>query len=195
MKKNVLLMTILSLVCASAYSQGISFGIKAGVNVADVAVSSSGNVSSPDPLIGIHGGAYLTAMFTEHIGLQPEVLYSGEGYKSGSQKLHLNYITIPVLFRYSVNDLLSFHVGPQFGILASAKDQDSNDAKDLFKSSNLGVAIGGAIDLPMGLNFTLRYVAGLSNISNFDTAFTGSNPTIKTGNFQISVGYKLFGGK
>lgn len=194
MKKNVFFSVVLIFLCASAFSQGVSFGVKAGVNVADVRASGSGVTSSPDPLVGIHGGVYLTAMFSQHIGLQPELLYSGEGYKSGD-KVHLNYISIPILFRFNVNSLLSFHVGPQFGILASAKDQDGTSVKDAFKSSNLGAAFGGIVDLPMGLNFTARYVIGFSDINNAPSNPFYSNPTIKTGTFQIAVGYRLFGGK
>lgn len=197
MKKNVFLVAVLTFFSVSAFSQGVSFGVKAGLNVSNYTSSDGGPSSSA--LIGFHGGAYLTAMFSEHIGLQPELLYSMQGdkysYNSGfgsvDVKSQLSYISIPVLFRYNVNDLISFHAGPQFGILASAKSKvgsTTTDIKDQLKSTDLGLAFGGTVDLPMGLNFTLRYVIGLSNVDD-----TGGNA--KSTNFQASVGYKLFGSK
>lgn len=192
MKKNLFFVVALTFLSASAFSQGISFGVKAGLSISNEKVSSNGISVSPSSLVGFHGGAYLTAMLSDHIGVQPELLYSGQGYKSGSTSVHVNYITIPVLFRYNVNDLISFHAGPQIGFLASAKAKDgsnSTDVKDAYKSSDFGVAFGGTVDLPMGLNFTLRYGLGLSNVNK------DSDPTVKNGTFQISAGYRLFGGK
>jgi len=192
MKKNLFFIVALTFLSASAFSQGISFGVKAGLSISNEKVSSNGFSASPSSLVGFHGGAYLTAMFSDHLGLQPELLYSGQGYKSGSTSVHVNYITIPILVRYNVNDLISFHAGPQIGFLASAKAKDGSNSVDVksdYKSTDFGIAFGGTVDLPMGLNFTLRYGLGLANVN------TESDPKVTNGTFQISAGYRLFGGK
>ena len=176
---------------AVAYGQGISGGIKAGLNLANQTFSGNGYTTSPSFLPGIHGGAYATIMFSEHLGLQPEVLYSAQGAKSGDQKYKVNYVTVPVLVRYNINDMWSFHAGPQFGMLTSAKytyGSDDEDIKDQVKGTDMGIAAGVGVDLPMKLNFSFRFVQGLSNINDTDSSVKQKNY-----NLQFTVGYKLFG--
>jgi len=191
MKTSTTALILVLLVSIGSYAQGLSGGVKAGLNLANQTYSGNGYTTSPSFLPALHAGVYLTAMLSEHIGVQPELLYSGQGAKSGSEKWKLSYVSIPVLFRYNVNSLLSFHAGPQFGVLLSAKDKigsNTVDIKDNFKSSDVSLALGVGIDLPMKLNFTGRFVKGLSDIND-----TGSSITAKNYILQLSVGYKLFG--
>ncbi|SHG67208.1 Outer membrane protein beta-barrel domain-containing protein [Chryseolinea serpens] len=194
MKKFTTVLCIMFFASVGAFAQGVSGGIKAGLNLSNMTFSSSGYTTSPSFSPALHGGVYLTAMFSEHLGLQPEVLFSGQGYKAGDQKYALNYITVPVLVRYNVNSLLSFHAGPQVGFLMSAKEKvssTSTDIKDDLKSTDMGVAAGIGIDLPMKLNFSFRFVKGLSNVASNDD----NTNDVKAKNYalQFSVGYKLFG--
>jgi hypothetical protein len=194
MKKFTTVLCIMFFASVGAFAQGVSGGIKAGLNLANQTYSSSGYTTSPSFLPALHGGVYLTAMFTNHFGLQPELLYSGQGAKSGDEKFKLAYINIPVLLRYNVNSLLSFHAGPQVGFLMSAKDKvssNSTDIKDQFKSSDVSVAAGIGIDLPIKLNFSFRFVKGLSDVASTDGILNGV--TAKNYALQFSVGYKLFG--
>jgi hypothetical protein len=188
--KKITTLVFACLLGAVAYGQGLSGGIKAGLNLANQISKSDGYTSSPSFLPGMHAGAYVTWMFTEHLGLQPEVLYSAQGAKNGDYKVKVNYVNIPVLVRYNVNDLLSFHAGPQFGVLTSAKyvaGSNETDVKDQVKGSDIGLAAGVGIDLPMKLNFSFRFIQGLSDIGE------DSNSTTKNYNLQFSVGYTLFG--
>jgi hypothetical protein len=192
MKNFTTTLVLVFFVSAGVFAQGVSGGVKAGLNLANQTFSGNGYTTSPSFLPGLHAGVYLTAMFSDHFGLQPELLYSGQGAKSGSEKLKMTYITVPILLRYNVNSIVSFHAGPQVGILASAKDKvgsNSTDIKDQFKSSDISVAAGVGIDLPVKLNFNFRFIKGLSDINNVD------NSSIKMKNYtlQLSVGYKLFG--
>jgi hypothetical protein len=191
MKKITSLFAFLFLMGVGVFAQGVSGGAKAGLSLANQTYKGDGYVTSPNFLPGIHAGGYVTAMFSDHFGLQAEVLYSGEGAKSGDVKYKLGYIAVPVLVRFNVNDLLSFHAGPQFSMLASAKyssGSSDRDAKDDLKGSDIGAAFGASIDLPNKLNFTFRFIKGLSDIND-----TGSSVTLKNYNIQMSVGYKLFG--
>lgn len=189
--KKITTLVFACLLGAVAYGQGISGGVKAGLNLANQTFSGNGYTTSPSFLPSIHAGGYVTVMFTEHFGLQPEVLYSAQGAKSGDEKYKLGYVTVPVLVRYNVNSLISFHAGPQFGVLASAKHtygSNDEDIKDQVKGSDLGVAMGMGIDLPMKLNFAVRFIKGLSDIND-----TSSTVKQKNYNLQLSVGYRLFG--
>ena len=59
--------------------------------------------------------------------------------------------------------------------------------KDGLKNSDLSAALGAGWDAPFGLQFTARYVIGLSD--NNDGI---SNEDIKNKTFQLSIGYTLF---
>ena len=51
------------------------------------------------------------------------------------------------------------------GILNVSKEEyewsDDEDVKDDYKGTDIGVAAGVGIDLPMGLNFGFRFVKGM----------------------------------
>lgn len=129
--KKFTTLVIMFFISAGAFAQGVSGGVKAGLNLANQTFSGNGYTASPSFLPGVHAGVYLTAMLSEHIGVQPELLYSGQGAKSGNEKMKLTYIALPVLLRFNVNDVVSFHAGPQFGILASAKDKIGSNSVDM----------------------------------------------------------------
>ena len=197
MKKILSLLTLLSVISVGVYAQGISGGLKLGLNLANQTIKSSdmGFTASPSFRPSIHAGGYLTVMVSEKLGIQPEVLYSGQGYKQNGGTLALDYITVPVVVRYNFTPLFSAHLGPQMGFLMSAKAKydggDAEDMKDYFKGSDIGIAGGVSIDLPMGLNFGARFVKGVSNIIEEDS----DDLKYKNYNLQLSVGYKLFGKK
>ena len=85
-------------------------------------------------------GVFVVRMFTEQLGLQPELLLSMQGSKDKDDlydyKITTNYVNIPVLVRYNITEMFSVHAGPQFGILVSAKEEfdgDKQDIKEHFK--------------------------------------------------------------
>lgn len=183
MKKLCVLAAMSLLIVFSSNAQGIGFGIKGGLNMASL---SGDNLSEASNRTGMHFGAYVKIKMGG-IGLQPEAYYSVQGTKltSGTIKetIDANYLNIPVLLRFSPVPVLNFHLGPQFGILMSASDIDG-DIKEQLKSSDISAAVGVGLDLPFGLNFTARYVKGLTNISE-------DGDSVKNNTFQISVGYDL----
>lgn len=191
MKKVLSLLTFFSLIAIGSYAQGVSGGLKLGLNLANQTISASGFTTSPSFRPSLHAGGYLTLMISSKLGVQPEVLYSGQGAKQGEYTLKLNYIAVPVLVRFNITDRFNIHAGPQIGILAGAKAKmgsESEDVKDQFKSTDIGLAAGLGVDLPMGLNFGFRFVKGMSNISA-----DSDDAKYKNYNLQFSVGYKLFG--
>jgi hypothetical protein len=198
MKKTIITVLSMLFVSSLAFSQGLSGGIKAGLNFANQNFESSGLSLNPDGRTGFHGGVYLTAMFTEKFGIQPEVYYSMQGSKfsvlGSTFETKVDYVSIPVLFRYNVTSFLNLHAGPQFGLLLKAEQSvgsTTDDIKDDLKSGDFGAAFGVGVDLPMGFNTGLRYVQGFSNID--DTATGDDKLTNKM--FQLYVGYRLFGKK
>jgi len=198
MKKFILLLSVISFIAFTGFGQGLSGGIKAGVNFSNESYSSSSITFTPDGLVGFNGGLYLKAMLTEKIGIQPELLYSVQGSTitlfNTKVDNKYSYLNIPVLFRYNIIPLINVHAGPQLGINLSA-DQKSGGNSASFKNdvntADFAVAFGAGFDLPVGFNGGIRYNLGLSNTAKNAT----NGETAKHTVFQIYVGMRLFGAK
>jgi hypothetical protein len=194
MKRLILLMAV-AMITGSIYAQGVSGGLKAGLNLANQKWDGNGLSVSPDGLTSFHVGLFLTAMFTENIGIQPELQYNSVGSQfhiNGFEtKTTMNYLSIPVLFRYSPIPVLNFHAGPQLGFFMGGKFEADGDEIDLddVKTLDMGLAVGMGVDLPMGFIASARYVHGLANVSDGPD----DDITVKNNVFQLSVGWKLFG--
>jgi hypothetical protein len=197
MKKLVLTLTAVCALTLASFAQGVSFGAKAGINLANQKYEAQGYSVSPDALMGFHIGGFATIMFSETFGIQPELLYSSVGSKvdfSGDDiKSKWSYITVPVMFRYQPIKILNIHAGPQFAFLAGAKQELDGDSEDIegTKGFELAGAFGAGLDLPMGIGFTARYVLGLSSI--MEESDDIEDFTVKNNVFQLSLTYR-FGG-
>lgn len=197
MKKIFLTISFVYFMALASHAQGISGGIKAGLNLTNQNISFGSLSLNTNSKVGFHGGAYLTAMFSEKIGLQPEILFSMQGSEvdlfGDKGKFNFNYVNVPVLVRFNITDMVNIHAGPQLGLLLSAEakgdDGSSEDIKDSMKGTDISAAFGLGIDLPMGLNFGLRYNLGLVDVAEDDDG----DVELKNSNFQIYVGFRLFG--
>ena len=198
--KTLLTSLMLALICSTGLlAQGIDFGVKAGANIANQKISGDYDIDTK-AIVSFHGGVFVVWMFTEQLGLQPELLLSMQGSKEKDDtydyKIITNYVSIPVLVRYNINDMFSVHAGPQFGILVSAKEEfdgDKEDIKDDFKTMDVGLAIGAEANLPVpNLGVGLRYIIGLTNVLTDDGSFDDTE--LKNGVFQIYVTYKIIRG-
>ncbi len=187
MKKSVLLFVAVVAFSAASYAQGVSFGVKAGVNFASQKWEAGGFSVSPDGRTAFHVGGFVTAMFSEKFGLQPELLYNSVGTGEEDFEIAMDYLSVPVLFRYQPIELLNIHAGPQFGFLLSAKS-DGEDVKEFTKGLDVGAAVGAGVDLPMGLGFTARYIMGLTNVMDDED---NEGVEVKNNVFQISVTYRF----
>lgn len=191
-----------------AQTSDIKFGVKAGLNLANV----SGDVEGNSMKLAFHLGGMAEIKISETFAVQPELLYSAQGAKSPYSTLSLNYLVLPVMAKYAVTDNFSLEAGPQFGYLLSAKAKDtsddtgggeiisykssasakveatqasSEDIKEYYKSFDLGLAFGGNYLIGSGMNVGVRYIMGLSNTpKNNDDDFKFKNAVI-----QFSVGY------
>ncbi len=198
MKTLIPILLIISICSEGLHAQGLDFGVKAGVNIANQKISGD---YEPDTKakIGFHGGVFVTWMFSEKLGLQPELLFSTQGSKDSEDmydySIITNYVNVPVLARFDINDMFSVHAGPQFGILISADEEfdgDKEDIKDDFKSTDIGIAVGAEADLPAKLGVGVRYIIGVSNVLKEGESF--GNTELKNGVLQIYLKYRIFNG-
>jgi len=198
MKKIILSLGLLAGISATAQAQ-VSFGVKAGATLTNFMGDDVSDES--DNKVGFLAGAVANFAVNDMFSVQPEVLFSQKGSKSGDVKSNLNYIDVPVMVKVNTGDNgsgLFFELGPQFGLLMSAKATDGDesiDIKDLSNTFDFGYAAGLGYQLESGLNFGLRYNGGITNVTKeIDLLGTTVQPKSRNSAFQLSVGY-MFGGK
>lgn len=165
------------------------FGLKGGLNISGVHVQNS---SSPDPKPSFHLGALAHIHITKYFALQPEMMYSGQGFKqtivNTDYKYNLHYINIPVLAQFMVGDGFRLETGPQLGILAAARQRvggTSTGIKDNYKPVDFGWVVGAGYIFPSGFGVDARYNLGISNIN--DVSATNVNNRV----FQAGVFYQF----
>lgn len=176
MKKTLLLAGLFLAGVAGAYAQ-VNYGVKAGVNFANLRFSDDVSGYDPGNLTGFHAGVFANAELAENFSVQPELFYSGQGAvlaegADAELKTKLSYLSLPVLARYRLVEGLRLEVGPQLGFLLSSKYEldGSNGSVDRgledFKSIDFGVAGGASYQLPVGVGIFARYYAGLTDVND-----------------------------
>ena len=182
-----------------AQSDAMQFGVKVGLNLANVSVDPDTEGFSFDAVTKFGVGGIMLYPLSEVLDLQVEAMYLLKGSKAEFDffgtvfevELALAYLSVPVMARYNLGseDTSPYYVvGPEFGFLLSAKskfDGEEEDTKDDFKSLDLGLNIGAGVSMNMGATpmfAEVRYSLGLSNIEDND------DTTTKTTGIQLFVG-------
>jgi hypothetical protein len=197
MKKTFVFVVAFVLITVFVKAQEVAIGLKGGLNFAKIDGNTSSFSSAYKNHTGFNAGAFVLFKLSK-IGIQPEVLFSQQGSKvtvnSQNFKSNFNYVNIPVLLKLYTVLGINIQVGPQFGFVMSAK-QDEPDAygnitsvnyKDQLKKADLSAAMGLGWDLPFGLSIDARYNLGLTKINSQAGSESAKNQVI-----QISVGYKI----
>lgn len=189
-------------------AQDISTGFKFGLNFANLKEDGSSSKGK----VGFHGGVFIEAALNEKFSIQPELLYSSQGAKeevanymgykfSGEATLKLDYINVPIMFKYYPIDILSITAGPQIGVLVKSKftidspryqsqvTVDDKKVNELFNKLDYGMNFGLELNTS-GFFFAARYNLGLANIYKNTFSYTG-NQEAHNRVFQLSTGYKF----
>ncbi|MGJ8593093.1 MAG: porin family protein [Aquaticitalea sp.] len=176
------------LVSCVIYAQKQSTVIKAGVNSSQLN-SESKTFSSR---ISFHAGLGIENRLSDQLSLAPEVLFSSQGAKvenGTNRELRLNYINLPIMFKYYPSGGFFLEAGPQAGILVSARqsaessyDSDIINIKGQDYGFNLG--LGYRTESLIGIN--ARYYFGLRDINDYEYGEKTTN-----GVFQVSLSFYL----
>lgn len=190
--------------CAKAQQQ-IKIGPKAGVNF-----STLSDLSKAKTLTGYYVGAVAEVKLADKFSIQPELVFSSQGAKNIYSEVVLgdivnhhnhdviNSINLPILGKYFVTNSLSIELGPQFGLLVKAENQDkitingeeikeNRDFKDELNLFDFGIAAGLAYDLTNGLFVNARYNYGLTNVGKTGEYYGDSKNRV----IQLGVGFKF----
>ena len=191
MKRLLLAAAAIIVFTAASYAQGgVRLGIKLGANLNKI----EGQSFKDGFDLSYHAGGFAEIDFNKKWGIQPEVLWNQTSGRrsnfntlyasvinpSGSEKIKLNYLSIPVLLRYNIGSIVSLNAGPQFGILLSEDKTFLQSGQSAFKNGDFSMVAGAQ------LNFTFlrvygRYNIGLQNINDIDNKEKWTNQQIQLG--------------
>jgi hypothetical protein len=175
-------------------------GVKGGINLATQSTTGSDEGIAVRQLLGYNAGVYGNLFVTDKLALQTELMISTRGSDWDdiyyNVKDLLTYIDLPLLFKYQPIKYANVHIGPQFGYLLAAKQEDKDDGeitdiKEWYNPLDVGLVLGAEANLPFRINFTVRYVIGLVSASN-DVEY--QDPW-KNNFLQLSLGFRIIGDK
>ena len=152
-------------------------GFKLGLNATTVRVDADEARVATAYRTGFVAGVYAEFELLGPLTLHPEVLLSQKGATvellgpGGFARLSAIYIEVPALFRLSLPTPLTPYVvaGPAFAVKATenAEPRDGFRASNLFRRSDLGLAVGAGLDVRTGgrsLSLGVRLTTGLNNV-------------------------------
>ena len=206
MKKITIALMCMLLTAGAAMAQKqFTFGPKIGVDYTHF----WGKNAYHGGQLNYQAGLFMEYRFTSRFSIAPEVVFAaqggkydvkdyndGDGFFDAKFTENVNYINIPVMFKYYVTPALSIDLGPQLGInvyskyTVESKDKHLNiketeDQKDDTKTIDVGVGLGLTYNITNDVFVQGRYTLGLTDV------FDKSWDTGKNGNAQIAIGYRF----
>jgi len=193
MKKLLIALLVLGTATASQ-AQGVRIGAKLGANMNKVTGKSFKEAYD----LSYHAGGFLEIDFSKKLGIQPEVYFNQATTTRSTQfstiysanpnantNIKLNYLSIPILLRYNIGNILTLNAGPQFSILMSNDKTLLQNGSNAFKNGDFSMAAGAQLNLKM-LRIYGRYNIGLSNINDID-----DKDKWKSQQLQLGLGLRL----
>ncbi len=192
-------------------AQETRFGLKGGFNYSTIVGDLTQGIN---PRLSGHFGGFAEIRYSDHFALQPELLYSSQGFQFNTDlaviegdpfgdgndfktAVQLNYITIPILASFSFNERFAIQFGPQFGFLVNevtklknfeGVDEDAIDDKQTVDGRfqlDYGVAAGVRYELNYHWALSGRVYQGIRNRLNNGGGDIQNFNTV----FQLSLNY------
>ena len=191
---------VLSLmVTTGIFAQDFHYGVKGGVNMA-VQSQLADYYDNSDIRTGLSAGVFGNMSFDNGFALQTEVNYEQKGGKTDNITTTYDYISVPVLAKYSMGTsdrtALKFNInaGPYASFLVNAENEidtdgikNTVDMKDNTENIEFGVITGFGMEYPVGDNsliFDIRLGLGL-------TAFDKEDSKLYNKYVGITLGYQF----
>ncbi len=211
MKKSYFLIAVLFF-CNLTNAQEANFGAKVGLNYSTIIGDLTEGIN---PRLSGNIGVYVNFRFTDQFAIQPELLYASQGFRfntdlatidSGDPRINepdfttavqFNYLAIPLIAQFELNNSLAIEVGPQFAFLlnqvSKIKKFDGLDIDNLNERTSVsgnfqldyGAAVGVLVSISEAFSLSPRLYLGLRNRLN------GSPDNIQNynGSLQLSANY------
>lgn len=167
------------------------FGVKGGVNFAEINGSDKELLGNIDRYTTWHAGLFLQFALSDFFSIQPEALYSRRGYERNDSTFRFDYIEVPILAVFNLTDNVSIHLGPQISTMVQAHEEDKEVDLKRYNTFDYGVAAGfeGRISR---FRLGARYSLGLADLIKTDKAGRDVNQDIKAGAIEVYLGIGIF---
>lgn len=154
----------------------VEFGFRFMPTLSSVSMeTSSGGTIKGEATLGWGFGALLGLNFTNHIGLEADLLYNSVSQKyvdAGLDRvMNVRYLTIPLLISLSTgkSNPVNLHaeIGPEIGINIASSVKSSNDTLITVlttKQSDFGLAYGAGLGFTLNEDKTIRFDLGYRGI-------------------------------
>lgn len=145
-------------------------GIKGGYNLSAVSFDGEGETGQRH---SFHIGLYGESFISNDISIQPELLYSQQGYEIRSSNStftqKLNYINLPIMLKAYPSEHFFLETGPQIGLAISHKEELESsilDTTEEFDPSSFdwGINFGSGFKTKTGVSLGVRYHLGLGDL-------------------------------
>ena len=186
------------------FREKIQFGVKAGVNYANV-YDSQGEKFSADGKFGFAGGGFLSIPISKFLGIQPEILFSQKGFQATGSLLGYdykythtgNYLDIPIMFSLKPSEYISIVAGPQYSYLLSSKNEFTSSLYSYLQEQEMNndnirkntFCFIGGVDITMK-NIVISARAGWDFFNNNGDG-TSTTPRYKNAWYQATIGYRF----
>lgn len=169
MKKLIAAIALSVFAFVNANAQSVAF--KAGYTHSDIIVSPEpANIFTPKETF--HAGIVIKDIkLTDKIGLQPELLYSMQGFKvAGVGNVGIHYLSVPLLVTFPVTNGLELQVGPQVSYMVNSRvgvvsDLFSITYNGLFHNIDAGAVAGMEYKASENVSIGGRYYLGMTDVN------------------------------
>lgn len=203
MKKLLLSIAFLA-VALLAVAQNASFGLEGGFGLSSVSsmlpVDGAPSVKNNTIKSSLQVGALLNVEFGSAFEMQPELLYTKQGFKATvsetgelinndpNWKVTSHYLSVPLAMKFYLLRGFYLSAGPQFSVLLSKKERLDEELEMSHIYGSHTNKVDFSVFVGMGYRFTPNmYVEGRYNhgLVEMSKLYTGG----KNRNFQVSIGY------
>lgn len=196
MKKKLLSVFLLSITLASQ-AQKIQAGVTGSYNMSMIKGDGMSDALQP----GFSAGFYAEKQLAKRWSFQPGLTFSsfnvlaGTNFKSVypetayvylKRNVALNYLSLPLLLNYRLDDNWKLTFGPQYNILLSRTENLMADDRRSFKKNDLRMMGGLQLELA-SLRIYGRYSYGVNNLNNINSYHQWTSHSIEFG-----AGWRLF---
>jgi len=191
--KTILMILLFSFLTSWIQAQETRFGVKAGPNYSSIVGDLTEGLKFR---FSGHAGVFVEIDLSYKLKFQPELVYSSQGFQFSTDlasiqtgnpvggendfrnNVQLNYLTVPLIMKFALNETFDFEVGPQVGFLLNQvsiiKNLDEIDGTDLARRTSIsgdfqldyGAGLGVGIKLSDQFSISPRAYIGLRNRLN-----------------------------